>query len=154
MKAQRRQFPRHTPRRRWVWAAWLVVCVLLGHSFDTCAAHLGLQPVRAIAATDAPQIAAPCPNGNAATCQICTARERPHNDGCNALTEIAVFNSSQHQIEQQAVVLTATLAVVPAMPQLIALSGCLHGRAGPPPALPASVYLRSSLPARAPPRSV
>jgi hypothetical protein len=121
----------------------------MAHSLDNCAAHLG--GVGRLA--DAQQITTPCPNG-AAACEVCAPTDAPHQDGCELLSEIAVLNSSQqHPLEHQAATLAATVAVLPAMPQVIALSGCLHGRAGPPPALPASVYLRSSLPSRAPPIS-
>jgi len=151
MKAQRTQFRHSTPRRGFVWSALLVICALLTHSLDNCAAHLGGL---ANLGNNAQQIKAPCPNAASGPCELCAPTDKPHQDGCELLSEAAVLNpSSQHQIEHQAVTLAATVAVIPAMSQLIALSGCLHGRAGPPPATPLSVFLRSSLPSRAPPLS-
>jgi len=135
-----------------LWVALLVICTLLSHSLDTCGAHIGLPMPRTNSGTQ--NFDAPCPHPVSGPCDLCIPANEPHQDGCNPLTEIAVLTpSSQHQIEHQAVTLAATVAVIPAMPQVIALSGCLHGRAGPPPAAPLSVFLRSSLPSRAPPLS-
>lgn len=149
MKARRRHKSKTAPRPQFVWVTLLVICALLSHSLDNCAAHLGV--LGRVAA--APQVVNPCPNGSG-LCEVCAPTDTPHQDGCDLLSETAVLNSSQqHPLEHQAATLAATVAVLPAMPQVIALSGSLHGRAGPPPALPASVYLRSSLPSRAPPIS-
>ena len=132
--------------------AVLVICALMAHSLDNCAAHLGAPLARAVSLSDAQQLEASCPNGSG-LCEVCAPTDAPHQDICDLISETAVLTSSQHPLEHQATTLAATVAVIPAMPQVIALSGCLHGRAGPPPALPASVYLRSSLPSRAPPIS-
>jgi hypothetical protein len=166
MKTRRRQLFQVTPRRRLACVTFLVICTLIGHSFDACAAHLGGSFARSTSTQQitteqpteekatAPQAQQPCPDEQSSACQICSAHDKSHQDACELLSETAVLNaSSQHQIEYQAVTLTATVAVIPAMPQVIALSGCLHGRAGPPPAVPLSVVLRSSLPSRAPPVS-
>jgi hypothetical protein len=161
MKTRRRQLFQDTPRRSLACVTFLVICTLIAHSFDACATHLGAPFARSVSTqqstteqTTAPQAEEPCPDEQSSACQICSAHDKSHQDACELLSEIAVLNaSSQHQIEYQAVTLTATVAVIPAMPQVIALSGCLHGRAGPPPAAPLSVVLRSSLPSRAPPLS-
>lgn len=151
MKARKTQFHQRPPRRSFVAVALLVICALLTHSLDNCAAHLGEL---ANLGNNAQQIKAPCPNAASGPCQLCAPTDKPHQDGCELLSEAAVLNpSSQHQIEHQAATLAATVAVIPAMPQVIALSGCLHGRAVPPPATPLSGFLRSSLPSRAPPLS-
>lgn len=151
MKVRRTQFHRQLPRRSFVAVALLIICALVTHSLDNCAAHLGGL---ANPANNAQQIKAPCSNAASGPCQLCAPTDKPHSDSCDLLAEIAVLTpSSQHQIEHQAITLAATVAVVPAMPQVIALSGCLHGRAVPPPAAPLSVFLRSSLPSRAPPLS-
>jgi hypothetical protein len=161
MKTRRRQLFQVTPRRRLACVTFLVICTLIGHSFDACAAHLGGPFARSISTQQlvteqitAQQAQQPCPDEQSSACQICSAHDKSHNDACELLSETAVLNaSSQHQIEYHAVTFAATVAVIPAMPQVIALSGCLHGRAGPPPAVPLSVVLRSSLPSRAPPLS-
>jgi hypothetical protein len=163
MKTRRRHNPKNSktaPRPRFVCVALLVICALLAHSLDNCAAHLGAPLAHAIATSDAAsnaqQLKAPCPH-TFDTCEICKPANESHQDGCEQISETAVLTSSQNPLEHQAVTLgaglAATVAVIPAMPQLIALSGSLHGRAGPPPALPRSVFLRSSLPSRAPPLS-
>lgn len=153
MKAQSKLRHQRAPRLHFVCVAVLVICALMAHSLDNCAAHLGAPLARAVALSDAQQLKAPCPNGSG-TCEICAPTDAPHQDGCELLSETAVLNSSQQNpIEHQAATLATTVAVLPAMPQVIALSGCLHGRAGPPLALLASVYLRSSLASRAPPIS-
>lgn len=161
MKTRRRQLCQSTPRRSLACVTFLLICTLIGHSFDACAAHLGGPFARSISTQQfttepitAPQAGQSCPDEQSSACQICSAHDRSHNDACELLSETAVLNaSSQHQIEYHAVTFAATVAVIPAMPQVIALSGCLYGRAGPPPAAPLSVVLRSSLPSRAPPLS-
>lgn len=137
------------PRRSFVAVALLVICALLTHSLDNCAAHLGgFERL----ATGIQQGQSPCRNA-AGPCELC-APVQPHSDGCKLLSEVAALNSStQHQFEHQAVTLVATVAVLPAMPQLIALSGCLHGLAAPPPTPFLSSSLRSDRPNRAPPIS-
>lgn len=158
MSAQKLFFSSHTPRRNFRGVMWLLFCVLLAHSFDSCAAHLGGPgilgdpTVRSLAATS--QSKAPCPAGTSGSCQSCTRSSHLPLDGCDLLSESAVLTASQHQIEHPTVLLAATVAVIPAMPQVIALAGCLYGRAGPPETPPRSVVLRSSLSSRAPPLSV
>lgn len=158
MSAQKLFFSSHAPRRNFRGVMWLLLCVLLAHSFDSCAAHLGGPGVLdgpavcSLAAT--PQIKAPCPAGTSGACQSCTRSSHLPLDGCDLLSEDAVLAASQHQIKHPTVLLAATVAVIPAIPQVIALAGCLHGRAGPPATLPRSVVLRSSLSSRAPPLSV
>ncbi len=128
MKAQSKTRHQRAPRRSFVCVALLVICALLTHSLDNCEAHIG--DFRRFA-TDSQQIKAPCPNG-AGPCELCAPTDKPHSDLCDLLSEIAVLtSSSQHQIEHQPVTLAATVAVIPAMLQLIALS-LLHNRAGPP----------------------
>ncbi|HVF10766.1 MAG TPA: hypothetical protein VNA16_08185 [Abditibacteriaceae bacterium] len=133
-----------------LWMALLVILTLPAHSFETCSAHTGLPVPHAD--SDTQHIGAPCPNAASGVCEICSHPAEPDTDLCDALSEIAALNSpSQHHIERQSIALAATVAVAPAIPQLIALSGCLHGRAEPPPAPFLTSSLRSSLPNRAPP---
>lgn len=153
MKAPSKPFRQRNPSLRFLCVTAFLICAFLSHSLDNCAAHLGGLSGGSSRSSAAWQIKSPCPN-TSGPCELCAPSKAPHQDGCDLLSEIAVLTpSSQHQSDHQAVTLGATVAVIPAIPQLIALSGCLHGRAGPPPALPASVFLRSSLPSRAPPIS-
>ena len=151
MQAQRKFPSQSKPRRSFFCVTFLLIFALLAHSFENCAAHRGgLAPF----GTNAQQIKAQCPNG-VDSCELCLPTKAPHQDICDLISESAVLTSSQHPLEhEQVATLAATVAIVPAMPQLIALSGCLHGRAGPPPASLPSVFLRSSLPSRAPPVSI
>lgn len=144
MKAQH---PQPAAPRHFLAVALLVVCALLAHSFDNCAAHLG-ELTRFD--NNAPQVLAACPHG---ACQSCTPVEKAPSDGCDAVSESAVRVSTTQQFAAPAVLFVTIAAIVPATPQLIALSGCLRGLAAPPPSL-TSVFLRSALPARAPPVSV
>jgi len=151
MPAQSKPFCQR-PSRRFVCVAMLVVCALLAHSLDNCAAHFsgGLRSCADVRQADVRQSAAPCPDAGD-FCEICAQSDEPHKDVCDLLSETAVLVSSQHSLEQQAVTFAATVAVVPVRPPLLTRSGCLHNRAGPPPAWPLGVFLRSSLSSRAPP---
>ena len=151
MRVQRLQ-RQGTPRRQFVGVVVSVIVALVSHSFDTCTAHTGLPVPRSN--SDIQHISTSCPTAASGTCEICSNPAEPHLDLCQVLSEIAALNSSsQHHFEHQAATLAATVAVLPATPQLIALSGCLHGRAGPPPTPFLTSSLRSSLPSRAPPIS-
>lgn len=140
-------FLQYTSRRSFLGAAVFLICVLLTHSLDNCAAHLG-GLTRSSQGTL--QALAACPNGLGA-CQLCAPTQPSPPDGCDLLSETAVLNSSHHSVERPVVTLTAMVATIPTTQQTVMLSGCLHGLAGPPPVVPAAVFLRSTLPARAPP---
>lgn len=142
--------PCHSPARRsFFCVAWLVVCALLLNSLDNCVAHCDLPSASVVT-----QAAERCLDVQAGVCDCLSDHPLPQH-GCGALDEIAFRASSQIHHDQQIVApLSATVATLPATPQLIALSGCLHGRAGPPPAPLFSVFLRRALPARAPPVSI
>lgn len=149
MKAPRTTSRARPTRRSFVRVALLLICALLSHSLDNCAAHLGGP----FGATQAQHMDADCSGAADGICKLCGADDKPHSDGCDPATENAILTPSQQHIQHEAATLTAISAAVPAVPQLIALSGCLHGRAAPPPDKLVSVYLRSSLPSRAPPVS-
>jgi hypothetical protein len=134
-----------------VFIAVLIACVLLGHTFDSCAAHLGAF---ASAPISVAQISEHCAENSVTNCEICNAHEKQHEDGCDSFAEIAVLNSSQHHSDHHAVTIITNFAIIPAAPQLLLLSGSFDSRAGPIFAAPISTCLRSSLPARAPPLSI
>jgi len=151
MRIQRRESQIATQRVP-LWTALLVIFALLSHSLDACAAHTGLPDSHD--SSGAQQGNVVCPHPASFACEICALPSQPDSECCDPLTEIAVLHpSSQHPAEHEIATLEATVAVLPVLPQLIALSGCLHGRAGPPPTAPLPVFLRSSLPSRAPPLS-
>ncbi len=136
-----------TAPRYFLAMALFVVGALLAHSFDNCAVHLG-ELVRFD--QSAPQVLTACPHG---VCQSCAPTNQAPPDGCDAVSESAVRVSAPQQFAAPVAIWVATVATIPDVPQLSALSGCLHGLATPPPPL-TSVLLRSALPARAPPVSV
>jgi len=143
--------PRQRPSQRpFTGLALLIVCALLARTFDSCAAHLDGY-VRSVSAIQ--QLTASCPN-KAETCSTCASAPQPKPDICDFTSEVAVPNpSSQHQIEHSAVTLAATAVILPPTPQLLVLSGSLHGRAEPPPSPFLSSSLRLGIPNRAPPLS-
>lgn len=151
MPMQRLQ-QQHINHRHFMWVALLVTFALLLHPFHSCIADAGLPSPRSSSAIQF--LSEHCPNASAGTCEICKPSDPSHNDGCEQLSEIAVLtSSSQHQPQYQAVTLAATVAIIPPIPQVMALSGCLYGRAEPPPTSFLSSSLRSSLSNRAPPIS-
>ncbi len=150
MKAHQPAPRQRLSQRSFSGVALLIVCVLLAHTFDNCAAHLD-EFVRSASATQ--QFIVSCSN-NAETCPVCAPAHQPAPDVCDLVSEDAVRNSSsQHQLEHSIVTLAATAVVLPPTPQLFALSGSLHGRAEPPPSPFLSTTLRLGLPNRAPPLS-
>lgn len=141
-----------TGQPRTVVAPLLLALLLVVHSFDACESHLGIpssQTTRSLSLQSST-----CMEKNHVPCTVCRQPIDSHQDACDSTSEVAVPTpSSQYQVEYQAITLSATVAVLPATPQLIALSGSLHGSAEPPPASFLSSSLRSSLPNRAPPLS-
>jgi len=146
-------YQRHGSQRKWPLAltAFALVCVLLVHSIDTCTAHLGafVDVADAAAAT-----AERCPNEGFDNCSICTSRPDHQSDCCNQFTEIAVLNSAHQAPNPQPDLISAAYFIIPAKPLLIVLTGVMDSRAGPIFAAPLPLYLRSVLPARAPPSLV
>ena len=164
MQASSRQLQHRTPRDRSVTVVLLLICALVTQSLAVCtgcpevARHESSQ-----AANDTPTSSADTP-----TCCLAAGSDRRLGDeqtqdertqplgadDCPPTPTIAAVAPLPYlQIDYQPVTLAATVAVIPATPQLITVSGCLHGRAGPPPTPFLTSSLRSSLPNRAPPLS-
>lgn len=129
--------------------ALVVIFAILAHSFDACASHLGTSFSKTVAMTCGHASCAssvPCLGAN------CICHKAPGgSDACELTSEVATVPSvSQYPILLD---LPAVLpqAALPAQPQLIALSGCLYGLAGPPPGPSITSDLSTTLPDRAPP---
>lgn len=127
--------------------ALVVVCVLFVHAFDTCTGHLGAF------STISTQVTKLCPNATSEICEICAIRHDQPNDCCNS-AEVAVLNSSQHAPNPQPDLINVAWFIIPVKPQIVILSGVVDSRAGPAFTPPLSLYLRSSLPVRAPPFTI
>lgn len=143
-----KKFHRAAFRKFSVFTAVLIACALLGHTFDSCSAHLGAFASEQISIT---QIDEQCTNGNAENCEICTSRDEHHDDVCGSLSEYAVRNSSGNQSASDAGIIIHSAAILLVTPRQILLSSSLAPRAGPAFAAPISVTLRTALPSRAPP---
>lgn len=139
--------------KRWLHTltALVIVCVLFVHSFDTCSAHLGAFST---VFNNTAEVTKLCPDEVSDTCEVCAARHDQANSCCDASAEIAVLNSSQHAPNPQPGLINAAYFIIPAKPQLVILSGVVDSRAGPSWAVPLPLYLRSSLPVRAPPFTI
>lgn len=138
---------------RWpyTFTAFVVVCVLLAHGIDTCTAHLGGFSNIVVSAEAVTEL---CPNEAFDNCSICLSHPDRQLDCCNQFTEIAVLNSLQHSPNPQPDLINVAYFIIPAKPQLVILSGVVDSRAGPSFATPLPLYLRSSLPVRAPPFTI
>jgi len=130
----------------------LLVFALLSHSFDCCAAHVGVPEGRSATAPTTPHVETPCHDGTLSICTLCGPADSPQADCCDPLTEVAVLTGQLHHLQLDVMLVPVASTVHPA-PQLFALSGCLHGRAEPPPSPFLTSACRHSLPDRAPPIS-
>jgi hypothetical protein len=125
-----------------------VIFVLFIHSVDTCSGHLGVFSTAFNATSEVAQFH---PAGSPHVDGVCATRHDQAEKCCNLLTEIAVVNTSQYSSNPQLYLINIPYFIVPARPRLVELSKVIIPRAGPSFAAHLPLYLRSSLPVRAPP---
>lgn len=127
----------------------LVILAQGAHSFDSCAAHLGLPPARSFA-TLTVLATSECAAPNCAVCHPAPV----HRDGCEVTSELFTLSSSDRfQLEPPLYISVPAAVSLPDIIDLMPVTSAFSSRAGPDVPTLHSTFCRNPLAGRAPPVS-